>query len=205
MFTTMVSFLPSSTLIWCNCCSCWPTQHHNLKNLEFVLCVFVYNIFLGLIMNFTWEQSLGWFISTRRNLWWSRLIGLQIRCSKLYLLFLFFQRNDMCEEKEGEKKSNFTCFVIVLWAKEERVVLPDAVKYGIRYQAYRAVNEYGSLRSTETTVAPQLNQQLRTGPGCKTDIFCYNFHNQGVHHKSTITCNVIAYDRHVWRRKTVRL
>ena len=39
MFTTMVSFLPSSTLIWCNCCSCWPTQHHNLKNLEFVLCV----------------------------------------------------------------------------------------------------------------------------------------------------------------------
>lgn len=43
----------------------------------------------------------------------------------------------MCEEKEGEKKSNFTCFVIVLWAKEERVVLPDAMKYGIRYQAYR--------------------------------------------------------------------
>ena len=127
MFTTMVSFLPSSTLIWCNCCSCWPTQHHNLKNLEFVLCVFVYNILLGLIMNFTWEQSLRWFILTRRNLWWSRLIGLQIRCSKLYLLFLFFQRNDMCEEKEGEKKSNFTCFVIVLWAKEERVVLPDAV------------------------------------------------------------------------------
>ena len=98
----MVFFLPSSTLIWCNCCSCWPTQHHNLKNLEFVLCVFVYNILLGLIMNFTWEQSLRWFILTRRNLWWSRLIGLQIRCSKLYLLFLFFQRNDMCEEKEGE-------------------------------------------------------------------------------------------------------
>lgn len=37
----------------------------------------------------------------------------------------------MCEEKEGEKKSNFICFVIVLWVKEEWVVLLDVVKYGI--------------------------------------------------------------------------